>query len=205
MALIRTGGLVEHISGSIGGITYSHNRFGPYARQRSMPVNPATARQEVVRNLMKNLTSIWISTLLDIERKQWDAYAAAVVMQNNIGANVYLTGFNHYVRSNIARMQAGLARVDVGPSAYALPATDPLISIALTASDDGISVGFDVTLPWADETGGALLCFGGPSRSVTKEFFAGPYRFMGMVEGDDAVPPTTPAALTSAYPFPQAD
>ena len=37
------------LSGSLGGIVASHNRFGSYFRQRTVPVNPDTADQQMVR------------------------------------------------------------------------------------------------------------------------------------------------------------
>ena len=37
-------------SGSLSGVTYSHNRGGAYTRNRSIPVNPNTVQQQAVRN-----------------------------------------------------------------------------------------------------------------------------------------------------------
>jgi len=195
MALIQMGIGVDYISGSIGGTTFSRNRFGRYARSKSMPVNPATPLQEVIRNLMSNLTALWISILTPAQRTAWNAYGAAVAMQNRLGATIHLTGFNHYVRSNVARMQAGLDRVD----------TDPSIVVTATGSDDGLSIAFDDTMEWLDEDGAALLIYGGPSRSPTKLFFDGPYRLVGAILGDSGTPPTTPDAQTSVYVLTEAD
>ncbi|KKM06452.1 hypothetical protein LCGC14_1743870, partial [marine sediment metagenome] len=43
-------GLITQGSGSIGGLTASHNRGGMYFRARTIPTNPATSFQTVVRN-----------------------------------------------------------------------------------------------------------------------------------------------------------
>ena len=42
--------IVASLSGSLGGITASHNRFGAYLRERVIPVNPGTQPQVIVRN-----------------------------------------------------------------------------------------------------------------------------------------------------------
>ncbi|GAI01350.1 unnamed protein product, partial [marine sediment metagenome] len=45
MALIKYGGGIVQISGSIAGTVFARNKMGNYARPRTKPVNPRTARQ----------------------------------------------------------------------------------------------------------------------------------------------------------------
>lgn len=199
MARVIFGQGVTRMAGSIGGTTFSRNRFGAYAKNKALPVNPDTPLQQVIKTLMQNLTALWISLLTPVQRFAWAEYGSRVAVTDRFGETVFLTGINHYVRSNLPRMQAGLARIDDGPTDYALPATDPTISLIPTASDDGLSLTFDATMDWANETGAALILWGGKPRSISRIFFNGPYRLAGDVLGDDAIPPTSPEALTSAY------
>ncbi|GAH50296.1 unnamed protein product, partial [marine sediment metagenome] len=45
MALVKLGGGIVQISGSIAGNTFARNRFGNYMRSRTKPVNPNSTRQ----------------------------------------------------------------------------------------------------------------------------------------------------------------
>jgi hypothetical protein len=104
-----------------------------------------------------------------------------------------------YIRSNVTRLQAGLPRVDAGPTVPTLAAmTTPVISNASVATNSW-DVAFDNTDAWANEDDGALICFGSRSKSVGTNFFKGPYRFTQVVAGDAVTPPTSPATITNPF------
>lgn len=199
MAKIRYGFGVERVSGNIDGTVHAFNRFGNYIRRLAAPVNPNTPLQAAIKQFMTFLTALWVQSLTAAQREAWNDYGAAVAMTDRFGDTIFLPGMNHFVRSNIPRLQAGLIVVFDGPTDYALPVIDPSVVITATASDDTLSVAFDNTLAWALETGGALILWGGKPRASSINFFAGPYRFAGKVEGDDTTPPTSPAAIVSNY------
>ncbi len=193
--------LLAQASGSLDGTVFSHNRFGRYTRNGSRPVNPNSERQVVVRAAFTSVASAWETDLTQLQRDAWDVYAANIPFTNKLGDEIFLTGFNHYVRSNTARLQASLTRVDAGPSVLSLPAQDPTIVVTASAAAQTLSVAFDDTLSWLDESGGAMTVFGGLPQSPAHKFFGGPWRFADSVDGDDTIPPTTPAALASPYVF----
>jgi len=199
MALIDYGDFVAGASGSIGGTTYSHNRYGAYARQRSVPVNPNTSRQSYVRNLMATLTQYWNNTLTSTQRSQWANYAANVSVLNRLGKAVYLTGLNHFVRSNIALLQAGFPQVDAGPVILTLPETDPTMSATMSEATQQLSIAFDDGLDWVDEDEAGLLIHVGKPVNQSINFFGSPFRFADAIEGDSGTPPTTPAAIASPW------
>lgn len=199
MALIDFGDFVAGASGSIGGTVYSHNRYGAYARQRSIPTNPNTSRQSYIRNLMSSLTQYWGNTLTSTQRAQWAAYAANVSVLNRLGKTVYLTGLNHFVRSNIAILQAGFPQVDAGPVIFSLPETDPSMSVTASEATQQISVAFDDDLDWVDEDEAGLLLHVGQPVNPSINFFGSPFRFADAIEGDSGTPPTTPAAIASPW------
>lgn len=199
MALIKLGGGVTDIRGSIGGTVFSRNRFGAIARARTKPVDPSTSLQTAIRALMGQVRDAYFNTLTAAQKDEWESYAANVEMQNRLGETVNLTGYNMYCRSNIPILQAGLDRVDDGPTNFTLAEQDGSVAVTATAASNGVSVAFDDTLDWLDETGGALLVYESRPMSAGVNFFKGPFRYLGKVEGDDSTPPTTPAAFTSNY------
>lgn len=187
--------ILTQASGSVGGATYSRNRGGMYIRARSVPTNPSSAFQETVRALVASLTTAWVSTLTAAQRSAWNVYAENVLMPDSLGEARNIGGLGHYIRSNVPRMQAGLSRIDDGPTVYSLPTfTAPTID-AITAADDDADITFTAADDWATETGGALIIAASRPQNVSINYFTGPYRYAGLVEGDDTTPPTSPAAI----------
>lgn len=183
MALIKYGPNISNMSGAMGGSVYSRNRYGAYIRNRTKPVNPNSLRQSVVRNIMADLAQLWNSTLTAGERNQWTEYGNNVPLVNKLGDTFFATGLNHYIRSNVPRIQAGLDRVDAGPVIFTLPGTDPTVTIAASEATQQIAVTFDDTLDWATEAGAALLVACGQPVNQTINFFGGPWRFGDGIEG----------------------
>jgi len=199
--LIKLGDIVGQASGSLRSNTYSHNRFGAYVRNRTIPVNPNSARQSTVRTAMQILTNLWGSTLTAAQRAQWTSYGDEVEVINRLGDTVKLTGLNHYVRSNLPRLIAGLARVDAGPAEHSLPATDETAIATYTADDQKVAVAFDDTMDYLDEDDAGLLVYTGTPVNSSIEFFNGPFRFTDSIDGDSVTPLTSPQELDSPFVF----
>jgi hypothetical protein len=183
-------------SGSVGGLTYSHNSGGMYTRARRTPVNPATAEQQAVRNYLSQLSAAWSQTLTDAQRLAWDAYALAVPMMGKLGQPINIGGLGHYIRSNVPRLQAGLTRVDAGPTVLVLPDfTAPVITVT---AETTASVAYTNSDDWAGEAGGAMLIYASRETNPSINFFKGPFRYAGKVAGA-GTPPTSP--YTATLPF----
>jgi hypothetical protein len=181
-------------SGSIAGLTFSHNRGGMYVRSRVTPTDPATDLQVAVRTAMTALSVRWIETLTSGQRSAWTTYAANVEMTNRLGEAVFLTGQQHYVRANIPRLQDAQTPVDTGPTIFDLGAfTTPTI-IATNAPN--IEVNFEVTDPWVDETDSFMFVYASIEKSPTINYHKGPYRLLGGIDGDDSIPPISPQDFT---------
>jgi len=192
-------GAIGQLSGSIGDTTYSRNRYGLYARRRGIPVNPNSARQNAVRTIFSDLAQHWQNTLTAAQRSAWETYGANVTMIDKLGQAITLTGQSHYIRSNVAALTAGLTRVDDGPTTFTLPGEDPTLTVTADSATGELSVAFDDSLDWLDETGGALLIHAGRSVAPTINFYRAPFRFADSVDGDDTTPPTTPATITAPF------
>lgn len=189
----------SQFSGSIAGMTASHGRSGAYLRSRVIPVNPNTTYQQQVRNIAGNLATAWINTLTAAQRAAWDTYGDNVAMTNRVGDTIYLTGLNHFVRSNTLRLMLPEAQVNDAPVIFSLvDVTLPQISIS--ESTQLASIGFEATDAWANEDSGFLSFAISRPYNPTINYFKGPYRFTDHVEGDAVTPPTSPQTATVPFP-----
>ncbi len=193
-------GILTTMSGSLGGITAARNKGGQYLRARVVPVNPSSPAQVTLRTVFSALAVHWGTTLTALQRTGWDTYAANVTVVNRIGETVNITGFQHYIRSNTPRVQAGFARVDAPPTVFDLGAfTDT--SIAIVGGAAVVSVTFEPLDAWANEDGSTMLILASREKAPSINFFKGPYRLAGTIDGDALLAPTSPAAITSDFTY----
>ena len=201
MAIIKFGGGIAEMRGSIGGTVFARNRSGAYARNRTKPINPNTARQQAVRSRMSTLNNRWLTILTNANRASWALYADGVEMLNKLGEVMHLSGINQFVRTNSARLQNGLGVLDSAPSILDLGAQDPTMVATYDSAAGSLSLAFDDTLDWASESSAfASISMGQPANSASS-FFNGPWRHFGTLLGNSAAPLTSPQVLTDA-PYP---
>lgn len=200
MALIKYGGGIVQMSGSIAGNTHARNRFGNYMRSRTKPVNPKSARQMGARILMMYLAEQWReSPMTDAIRTAWQTYADSVNWLNKLGEVVKLTGFNMFIRGNAAKIAAGGTLVTAAPTDLGLPPGDPLFAVTGSAATQLLSVVFDTGFDWVDEDEAWFSVLMGLPQSPSRNFFGGPFRFGGSEEGDSVSPPTSPFTFTAPF------
>lgn len=193
------GTIVGPASGSLAGITASHNRGGQYFRRRAVPTNPNTLQQQQVRSWFANAQAAWNGTLTALQRQAWDTYALNTPVTNPMGDEVNAGGKGMFTRGYVPRLQASLSIVAAGPSTYGLPPfTAPGIT-SLTASTGIMIVTFTNTDSWAIAVGGALLVYMSRPVGASINSFKGPYRFAGKVAGAVS-PPTSPQNITAPFP-----
>lgn len=190
--------ILTQASGSLGGLTAAHNAGGMYFRARSIPTNPNTALQQTVRNLMAQLTSAWQGALTAAQRNEWEVYNENVTLPNPLGDPINVGAMPHYVRSNVGRMQAGQARIDDGPAIFNLGDMTPPVFTA-SASTALLSVAFDNEDGWANEDDAFAIVYGSSPQSSTINYFKGPYRYLGTIDGDSVTPPTSPETFATGH------
>jgi hypothetical protein len=195
MALAKFGGGVIAMSGSIAGNTFARNRSGNYVRARTKPVNPNSVGQSEVRTALSYLTMIWASGLDAAQRSAWSTYAAAIAVKNRLGESVYLTGFNHFVRSNTEFYRHHGAVTEDGPTTLALPEKDIDFVCSGSVASQKISVAFNEALEWALEAGAEMFVYMGTPRQDTRLFFNGPWKFMASILGVASTGAQSPAVL----------
>lgn len=165
--LIRTG-LGGQLSGSVGGVTAAHNRGGQYLRNRSIPVNPNTNRQQSVRAAFATATEAW-KNLSAIQQGAWTSYANSTPVTNRLGESITLTGHNMYVRTNAFLLGLGGTLLAVAPST---PGQSTLGTGRVITASVATGVAFAVGAATAD---GLTLVSYGPSISNGVSGFRGPY------------------------------
>ena len=200
MALVQFGGGVLDMRGSIGGQVFSRNRSANYIRARITPVNPRSPRQNVIRASIASLAQDWSTTLTQVQRDQWEVYADAIVRQNKLGAQIKLTGFNMFIRSNSIRLQNTLTVIVTGPSILTLPPEDPTLAATVDEALQQISVVFDDTLDWVGQDEGALIVAMSSPKAAGTNFIGGPFRIAGVIAGNSTTPPTSPEVLSAPFP-----
>jgi hypothetical protein len=197
--MLFTSPVYSQASGSIAGITYSHNRGGMYTRARVTPTDPSTALQQIMRAAMGVLAPYWGNTLTPAERDAWRLYADNVPWTNPLGQSIFLTGQQHFLRTNTVRIQFGEAILDAAPTVFDLGTFTPP---TFTAATDGptADITFDNTDPWANGTGGFMYIFTGKSVGSGRAFYRGPWRKSDKVVGD-AIPPASPITAVPQWPW----
>jgi hypothetical protein len=185
--------------GSIGGVTFSRNRYGSYARKRVVPVNPNTTAQIRARSDFQTAATSW-RALTDADRAAWTNYAAATPIIDRLGATVYLTGMQAYMsvtgiyRSLNTAAGSTLVTLPHAPTVASGIQHDDLGVITITAkyADDE----FTLTIPGNTATGGITSSTAGEyaalflSRPVSPQinFFKGPWIITGAAFHSGAEP-----------------
>ncbi len=189
---VKFGATITDARGSIAGNTFSRNHYGAYIRARTTPTNPKTAKQVAVRAAVAFLSDMWGNTLTAPQRAAWDLYGSNVAMTDKLGATMYLTGYNHFIRSNLLIKLAGAVIVVAGPVLFEIPAQDPTLSVIFDEAGQKMNVTFDNTMDWAVESGAFMTFFQGKPQNAQRTYFDGPYRRTGVVWGVDPAGAVSP-------------
>lgn len=143
MAKILLGSSIGDMRGKQGGTVYSRNRYGNYTRNKTIPINPNTQKQSVVRNNLGAISSGWRS-LTDVDRNAWGALAAGLAPTNIFGQTFNYTAFNVYMKGNQSLISAGLSTLtnpDVVPPTFAELTFS--VGISTMTNNFDIQFGFD--------------------------------------------------------------
>ncbi|HUS74052.1 MAG TPA: hypothetical protein VMY06_13410 [Sedimentisphaerales bacterium] len=200
MALVKFGGGIVKLSGSLAGNTFARNRSGDYVRSWKNPVNPRSTRQEAIRAIVSFLAEYWHDVLTPTQRAEWEVYASSVSMLNKLGDSIYLTGFNMFIRTNSGILTMPETQIDDAPTILSLPEKDATLAVSAESIADQEFTFTCSTAGWAagaDDKLGILLYMGTP-QLASRNFFAGPWRYMDYIDATEG------AAGTGDYvaPFP---
>lgn len=116
MALIKLGVIVAGISGKVSGNIFSNNKGGNYVKTWTKPTNPNTPRQVAARAALTALASVF-RMLTQLQLNSWSDSAAKRAVTNRLGEQKFLSGFQLYMKQNLALRVTGLAPLSVAPAA----------------------------------------------------------------------------------------
>lgn len=188
-------------SGSIGGATFSHNKGGMYVRSRAIPTDPNTQYQAAVRAILAQVSTGW-RELASAVRAGWADYAAQTPITNALGDTVYLSGQQWYIAGMVPRLNGGLSLVATAPETPGMLELTPPDIPSVTSNDNTFAISYVNTDSWAGEVGGALLVQAGKPQGAGVNFFKGPWRFLGKVNGA-LTPPTSPTNMLAEWNVPE--
>jgi len=186
-------------SGKQGGIVFSHNRGGPYVRNRSIPTNPNTDRQSAVRNAVRNLAIFWETQLTQLQRDGWDAYGANVSWLNRLGQSIKLTGMNHFIRCNTQNIVLAIPRIDDAPAIQDIGDSEDQLAATASEATQQITIDGNPTAPWILEALGWQHWYMGLPQNASRKYFSSPFRLCHSAPG--AGPPPYPAVANAPFPF----
>lgn len=188
--------ILQQASGSVGGLTYSHNRGGMYTRQRTVPTDPATNRQQAVRNALASIVNAWVENLTSEQRTAWEIYGENVPVQDALGSTINLTGQNWFVGVNVPRIQASLGTISDAPTIFDQGV--PPVRILGNTSGLGPEIEFNVNTPPGllasdieldspASADGDVLIYLGPPINPSVNFWKGPYQLAAVAPIADGV------------------
>lgn len=164
-----------------------------YTRAKAVPTNPNTPRQQAVRQALGQMAVAW-NALSSAERADWNIYASNVPMVDRLGETMHLSGQQHFIRSNVPRIQAGLDFVTQAPNIFNLGDIGNFGVVSVDTGTEEINLQWDGGDAWASTVGSAILVYLGRPQNAGVSYFKGPYRFCGAIPGA-LVPEVSPRAV----------
>ena len=141
MARVLYGNMVADARGKLGGIVYSRNTAGAYARQKVSPVQPRTPAQLNQRSRMVQVSKQW-DTLTQNQRQAWKDFSVGFKKRDVFGLQKQRTAQQMFMFCNLALVSSGYAVILNPPSNLAC---DALSSIGLVNTTSGAVTSVVVT------------------------------------------------------------
>src|SRR3989304_8150625 len=102
MAKIIFGDIITDMRGKIGGAIYSRNGSCSYKKNFTMPTNPQTEAQSIVRAVFAAIMQAWGNTLTALERLSWSDGRLNFPFTNNLGQTYYLSASQLFTKLNLS-------------------------------------------------------------------------------------------------------
>lgn len=198
MAKFTPGPLAGAISGSVGGSTFSHNRYGPYIRRRAIPVT-STTEEALAAKARFTSQSQAFSALTAAQKLGWEEYALHNPVTDALGMTQPLTANVAFISLNTRLLLIGEAPITVPPI---LTNPAPLLTLSQTA-DIGIGT-FELAYT-ATPLGatGALYIWAVVVSSSGVKWVENALRFVGISAKAQASPFDHEALVTARFGVPQ--
>lgn len=175
MAVITPSSIISEIRGSVGDVTYSRNRFGPYVKQKLVQPASDTPDQQLRRQAVTEANTYW-KQMSDETFLLWKDYVINHLHTNPISRKFRRSAFNEYTSRFLNRSLLSSAVLNFQP----LPAVriHPFIT--------SISLAFEeININWASlvspGTTAIAVYATAPVPSSKRSFNQSDYRFLEAV------------------------
>lgn len=161
MAKILFGNMVADARGKLGGIVYSRNAAGAYARQKVSPVQPRSPAQLGQRSDLMDVSKLW-GTLTQSQRTAWAGFAQTHKFVDVFGLAKKYSGQQMYMHCNLGLLSNNLALINDPPADLEVI---PLGSIGAASSTSGVVQSVAVTAAGTGYTSQPTVGFSGGAGS----------------------------------------
>lgn len=197
MARVEYGVIITDIQGSIGGITFQHNRSGKIARLRPKTHKNPTPAQIDSQVILAGMLNEW-QQLSSAQQTDWNDFADLHTKTNMFGDVKTLSGLNWFCSINISRNYISLGSLIV-PPAYVLPVAVPAYNVTVNQT----KIEINLTAPFDCTNDALLIRATGPIPNTTDKF-RGQWRLLsyegvGVVQNID-ITTLWKNAFTCVYP-----
>lgn len=182
---VLLGALAAAASGQIGGVVASRNRYGPYFRNNSSPVNPNTAAQQLVRSSMTEAAQRWRDIVTAAQRVSWQEYANGTPLRDVFGLTQIMSGNVMYVRVNSILIRYGETPIDDAP---VTPGQGGQMVATITGT---VALGIQLTAftPTLTTTDFIQISESVGAVSQARNFFNGPFAAFAALSAGDVILP----------------
>lgn len=106
MAIIRTGPIVNAISGALGPLVFVAGSGSPVVRPRGIKIKTSSGNTLKARSRMANLRRHWQQLSTD-DQNTWRTAASTMSSTNALGVTSPMTGFRLFMKTQLARRHQG--------------------------------------------------------------------------------------------------
>jgi hypothetical protein len=187
---------VGDISGKIGNLVFSRNRYSPTIRRRAVPVNTRTSTQRKTRGFLSAASAYWRQVIAPSGNDiAWNAFAANFPLHQGKGTKsaVTVTGQAFSVAINTMRSLLGLSAISSPPDTWGTDQPSGVTAAAIGTTSIIISAIAGVTV---DASMAVLVKATGPLSAGVKFIGKSKYRYIGAYTGANA---TLPIDITNDY------
>lgn len=129
MAIFTPGPTIGAISGSIGGTVFSHNKGGPYIRNRTIPTKATSEYAIAQKAELTYIAQKWQAETAATQAA-WREWAKTNPISNALGQSRTVSGHVAYIKINATLLACNLLPVILPP---VLTAPAPLTSLTVSA------------------------------------------------------------------------
>jgi hypothetical protein len=171
MALIVYSSFPAEARGKLGGVVFSRNAAGAYARTKVNPVQPRSPSQIEVRAAVTYLAQYWRDTMTPTLRAAWEMFASTTPLPNRLGVRKPRSGITAFLRANTFRQRHGIALLTAAPP---IGGEAAMQTATFTATDaTGIFIATISPSLAAGEYVDVLRCTAPTSQA--RNYFSGPF------------------------------